>query len=156
MPGGGRTLPPQTLDHELMPHNPMPHTLDAFSQTRASTGGSESHARTRAASSGCPSPPTSSLVRSSLRYLLLSNRFNFIFEFQVIIILKQILRCEGRGKAMERPKLHVSPLHICLLEWFGVTCSDQGRVLGLSLPANQLTGAHSPPISHTLTEVQFK
>eukprot|EP00960_Hanusia_phi_P073574 768042-Hanusia_phi.AAC.5 len=36
----------------------------------------------------------------------------------------------------------------CLDGWYGVTCSDQGRVIGLSLQSNQLTGIIPPDIGN--------
>jgi len=41
----------------------------------------------------------------------------------------------------------------CRDEWHGVSCSDQGRVLVISLPANQLTGTIPPDIGN-LTQIR--
>jgi hypothetical protein len=58
-------------------------------------------------------------------------------------------RVEGRDKSIDGMMLfkeffsNFIAADPCLDRWHGITCSEQGRILGLSLPANQLTGAHT-------------
>ncbi len=67
-------------------------------------------------------------------------------------------KVEGRNKALDGYVLfkeffsNLVAADPCADRWYGVGCSDQGRVTALSLAANQLTGTIPPDVGN-LTQV---
>ena len=126
---------------------------------------------------GCRFPPcypTLKVHNPLFRVPEPENRFRleefgwFDAEIEVIIELalrqrvdpvRGAARVEGRDTSIDGMMLfkeffsNLITADPCLDKWFGLSCSDQGRVLALSLPANQLTGTIPPDIGN-LTQIR--
>jgi hypothetical protein len=78
---------------------------------------------------------------------------------QRIDVVRGAAKVEGRDKTIDGMMLfkefvsNLITLDPCLDQWHGLSCSEQGRVLAISLPANQLTGTIPPDIGN-LTQLR--
>ena len=75
-------------------------------------------------------------------------------QSQRLTPVRGTVKIEGRDKSIDGMMLFKEFFSVlitsdpCREEWHGLSCSDQGRVLALSLPGNQLTGTIPPDIGN--------